>query len=307
MKYTGGIELSRQFYEKYGLPMLESDFKEYLPRIASGLAGHGSECFGFDDEVSTDHDFEPGFCIWLTDEDDKDFGFKLMRAYSKLPKEFEGLKLNESSLYGTRGKGVHTIWDFYSFYLGMRRLPATNEEWLRIPSFYLAEATNGRVFSDPLGEFTRIRNWLKNDMPEDVWNKKLGSDIFDMAQKGQYNFNRCIKHGEKGAAVICLNDYVKALISCIFVLNRKHMPYYKWSIRALADLELMSDLKDPIENALIDPINAGDFIEMSSIRIKKFLVKELGIRDIGDYLEGYSYAVNELIEDHMLRNSPVML
>ena len=307
MRYTKGLELSRRFYEEYGLPMLQNEFADHMPKIAAGLCGHGSECFGFDDEISADHDLEPGFCIWLTDEDDKDFGFKLMRAYSKLPKEFEGLKLNESSIYGTRGKGVHTIWDFYSFYLGMRRLPQTNEEWLRIPSFYLAEATNGEVYSDPFGEFSRIRNAILNDVPSDVWNKRLAGELFDMAQKGQYNYDRCLRHGQKGAAVLSLNDYVRALISCIYILNRKHMPYYKWSIKGIDSLALFRDLKEQIENALTDPLSAGGFIESSSQKIRDHLVKEMNIRDTGDYLEGYSYAVNDLIEDHLLRNSPVML
>ena len=116
-----------------------------------------------------------------------------------------------------------------------------------------------------------------------------------------------LKHGQKGAAVFSLNDYVKALISCIYILNRKHMPYYKWSIKGMENLRLFSELKPEIENALIDPMNANDFIENSSRLIKEHLVNDLNITDCGDYLEGYAYAVNELIEDHMLRNSPVML
>ena len=64
-----GIELSRAFYERHGLPMLERDFPELLPFLAIGLFGVGSECLGFDDAVSEDHDFEPGFCILLPEED----------------------------------------------------------------------------------------------------------------------------------------------------------------------------------------------------------------------------------------------
>ena len=60
-----GLEISRAFYEEYGRPMLEKDFGKYIDKIAVGLVGHGSECFGFDDEISTDHDFEPGFCLFL--------------------------------------------------------------------------------------------------------------------------------------------------------------------------------------------------------------------------------------------------
>ena len=85
-----GIELSEQYYETYGKPMLEKEFPQLLDLVACGLTGSGSECFGFDDEVSRDHDFEPGFCIFLPPEDivDRRTAFLLERAYDKLPGEF---------------------------------------------------------------------------------------------------------------------------------------------------------------------------------------------------------------------------
>ena len=63
-----GLELSKAFYEEYGKEMLE-EFPELLPYLAAGLAGSGSECFGYDDEISADHDLEPGFCIFLPGEE----------------------------------------------------------------------------------------------------------------------------------------------------------------------------------------------------------------------------------------------
>ena len=89
-----GIEISKAYFEEYGKPMLETDFSEALPYLCVGLVGSGSECFGFDDEVSRDHDFEPGFCIFIPGEDvlDRRTEFLLERAYAKLPKEFMGLK-----------------------------------------------------------------------------------------------------------------------------------------------------------------------------------------------------------------------
>ena len=111
-----GLELSRAFYEEYGRPMLEEKFPEYKGRIAAGLVGHGSECFGFDDEISRDHDFEPGFCLWIADEDERLFGFRLFRAYAALPAEFHGYRLQKRSVMGGGSKGVHTISAFYSAY-----------------------------------------------------------------------------------------------------------------------------------------------------------------------------------------------
>ena len=64
-----GLELSEAFYRTHGAPMLQEQFPDLLPLLAVGLTGSGSECFGFDDDLSRDHDFEPGFCIFLPGED----------------------------------------------------------------------------------------------------------------------------------------------------------------------------------------------------------------------------------------------
>ena len=79
-----GLELSEKYFEEYGQPMLEKEFPDILPYLAVGLFGSGSECFGYDDEVSRDHDFEPGFCIFLPDESviDRRTAFQLERAYA---------------------------------------------------------------------------------------------------------------------------------------------------------------------------------------------------------------------------------
>ena len=66
--------------------MLKEQFPEVLPYLAAGLTGSGSECFGFDDEVSRDHDFEPGFCIFIPNDTvpERRDAFLLERAYAKL-------------------------------------------------------------------------------------------------------------------------------------------------------------------------------------------------------------------------------
>ena len=104
-----GLEEARAFYEERGAEMLHRRFPEYEGRIAVGLAGHGSECFGFDDEISRDHDYEKGFCLWIDDETDLAIGVELSRAYRQLTGRGE----TGRSTMAERTVGVHRISDFY--------------------------------------------------------------------------------------------------------------------------------------------------------------------------------------------------
>ena len=63
-----GLELAEKFYNEFGKKMIDENFSHIKEYLAIGLVGSGSECFGFDDEISHDHDFEPGFCLFLPDE-----------------------------------------------------------------------------------------------------------------------------------------------------------------------------------------------------------------------------------------------
>lgn len=306
-----GIDICRSYYEKYGKPMIEKEFPEYADRIAVGLVGHGSECFGFDDEISRDHDFYPGFCIWLTDDVYDQIGFKLFRAYSKLPREYMGIAQREKNTLGEEYKGVMTISDFYKRYTGRCGSPETIEDWLYTPSYYLAEATNGVVFCDPLGEFTTVREQILNSMPHDVKLKKIASCAFHMAQTGQYNYARCLAHGESGAARLALSEFVRNGVEIAFLLNDKHMPYYKWAFRAMRDLPILGSYAADLELILDTPNSQSSEIIAVIERYSENVAKVLKGRGYStletDYLEMHAYSINECINNHKLRNMPVML
>ena len=109
-----GLELSEAFFREYGMPMLKEDFPALLPHIAVGLVGAGSECLGFDDDTSHDHDFDMGFAIFLPDESvvDRKEAFRLERAYAALPKEFMGYQRRRLSPTGGARHGVLRLSDF---------------------------------------------------------------------------------------------------------------------------------------------------------------------------------------------------
>ena len=301
-----GIELSKLYYEEFGRPMLERDFPDHLGKIAVGLVGHGSECFGYDDEISLDHDFEPGFCLWITEEDEKEIGFKLFRAYSKLPKEFMGVKSLGKSALGSNEKGVKTINEFYYAYTGRNGAPETWQDWLYTPSHYFAEATNGDVFYDPLGEFSRIREQIKNGMPEDVRRKKIASCALHMAQSGQYNYKRCISHGELASARLALDKFARNAAEIVFLLEKRHAPYYKWIFRSMKELPQLSYIAYKLERLITLNSDETLMIELLIEEISSDIISVFESQGITEatcnFLESHAYSINDTITDNEIRN-----
>ena len=301
-----GLELARAYYEEYGRPMIEEQFPAYAGRIAVGLAGEGSECFGYDDQYSRDHDFEAGFCLWLTREDGEAIGFPLFRAYGKLPAEYRGVKKEKSSLFGGGRKGVMEISEFYGRMIGCPGVPGSLEEWLAIPEYALAQAVNGQVFRDDLGEFSRIREELGRGYPEDVRLKKIAARAAVMAQAGQYNYSRCLRRGEAGAAALAAAEFAKAGISMVFLLNKRYTPYYKWMLRAMGELPVLGELRGPMERLLTGGGDGARLIEEICGAVIAEMARQGLTGGNWDYLEPHALEVTERIQDGNLRNLHLM-
>ncbi len=254
-QFGSGMELCQAFYEEYGRPMIQSKFPGYEEEIAVGLVGEGSECFGFDDQVSRDHDFGPGFCLWLTDTVYDEIGEELQRAYDGLPSTYMGIT-RFTTLKAQKRVGVFRIGDFYEGLIGLRDVPTTRSQWLVLGDYRLATAVNGRVFRDGLGEFTRIRRGIQAYYPEDVRIKKIAREAALMAQSGQYNYSRMFGRGEKVTAAIALSEFMKHTMAMVYLLNRTYAPFYKWMHKGMAGLRVLPQIRE-ILNALVE-LPTGD-------------------------------------------------
>lgn len=304
-----GLELSKEFYEEYGKPMLEKDFADLLPFLAIGFVGKGSEHFGFDDEISRDHDFEPGFCIFLPDESIVDIRqeFLLERAYAKLPKEYKGIKRLKMSPVGGNRNGVIRTAKFYEDAVGSPDGNLSTEGWLYIPDYALAEATNGEIYFDEYGEFSKIRENLMN-MPQDIKLKRLAGNILIMAQSGQYNFSRCLKHNEPEAAQLACVEFVNSAMKTVFLLNNKYMPFYKWSFRALKQIESDFDFVSKLSFLLLGDNHSEkiNVIEEISAEVIAELQRQKLTSVISEDLERHAYSVNDKICDGNIRNMHIL-
>lgn len=288
-----GLDLAQEYYRTVGVRMLREHFGQHVERIAAGLVGPGSECFGFDDALSRDHDWGPAFCLWLTDEDDERIGSALKRAYAALPPVFMGYGPRRASPGEEWRVGVCRTSVFYRRSIGLDRPPERAAEWLRIPEYALAACTNGRVFSDPLRAFSRWRESLLGYYPEDVRLAKIASLCISIAQTGQYNFMRSVRRGEAFSATYSAVKFCADAILLVFLLNRRFAPYYKWLHRGVRDLPLLGL---PIHERTGALLEAGESAEKA--RIMESIVALL----LGEmHRQGVSDSPSDFLLDHAPR------
>ena len=229
-----GLELSREYFFNVASPELRREFPELYPRLAAGLVGNGSDCFGYDDEISRDHDWGVDFYIWM-EEGDKDVIPSLRDWKNELLGRRPPVFSRSRSEYGAR-IGVMTSGEFYSGLIGAPEGPKTLNEWLRAPEENFAMAVNGAVFIDGAGKFTQIRKYLLDYFPEDIRLKRIAAKCMALAQTGQYNHGRTAKRRDWVTLRTVLSRFTDAAVALTFLLNKTYRPYYKWAFRALKGL-----------------------------------------------------------------------
>ena len=306
------MEKSKRFYEQYVANMIHEKFPDYESRIAVGIAGEGSDCFGFDDFMSRDHDFGTGVCLWLTEEDFEEIGCLLSIAYNELANQYGGENLTERL---RERRGVMTSKSFYSNILyidcNVKECKMTESDWLNLEHTCLATAVNGQVFRDDLGEFSTFRNLLLEYYPDSVWKRRIVNELHQFSSALQVNFGRCMSRNDIVAAELCRSKGIEAAMELYFLLHRKYAPYYKWTFKALSELddgvfskELVVLAEAQIDSApwrsynySPDRINLKDKIVGTSENIAAMIVKLLKENSLtvqtDSYLELY---VDEIIK-----------
>lgn len=302
-----GLEIAKAFFSEECLPRLRREMPGVMPYLAAGLVGEGSDCFGYDDVLSRDHDWGPAFCLWLPERLMGEYASALNAVLAELPKKFMGIPVR--NMVGDRRVGLHSIESFYLGLIGCPGVPERNSEWLSAPESGLAAAVNGEVFLDNLGEFSAIRQGLLAHYPEDVRLRLLAQRCAMAAQTGQYNYARCLRHGEKLASEVIKGRFVENAAGALFLLHRRYTPFYKWTYRALRELSDEGRECEKMMDALTDRSGseAVELIERISARIIE-LLRAQGLSDSkSDFLMDHCGGLILRINDESLRREPVSL
>ena len=222
-----GLDLSYQYYlsnkEKL-FDLIPSSAKEY---ITIGLFGLGSECFGADDEISEDHDFDQGFVILVENSVSlEDFNI-IKDAYDKLPKIYGRFYLLSQPKHG-----VHYISEYYKNYLGITTLDNIDE-------YSKALLCNGKIFHEGfMASFSRLRYEIrKKDNYEYLTN--LALKALDINKYIPYNLNRAKSRNDIYTYKSLKNNLVNHLIEFYYIYHKEYLPHDKLRLTLMEDSSII--------------------------------------------------------------------
>lgn len=293
-----GMTLAREYYHAHGAKILDAAEKlnpGLSERISIGLAGEGSQCLGYDDRLSHDHDFAPGFCVWMSDEDYSAFGSVLQSVYRSLPEEFCGF--TRQNLLAPDRLGVMSVSSFFGSLTG---IPEADEDWLFISESALASAVNGEIWHDGCRQFREIRNRLASFYPPDILRKKLAARAAVMSQAGQYNLLRMIQRNDQTAAMLSAARFTEAAISMVHLLNRRYTPFYKWQMRSLLELAEENSLAR-LTAGQLEKLPAACILQGEETAERVFLAVETICQAMAEELrvQGFSGCQSSFLQDHL--------
>jgi hypothetical protein len=246
--HSPGQALAARFYRHAVAPLLAG-----VPHAAA-LLGDGSEVLGYDDAVSTDHDFGPRVQVFLAPEADP---APVHAALAGLPERFEGhpVAFPDTDRYGGRPHHQVEVTTVEAFVTGaMATDPAAGmglADWLLTPTQRLASLTAGAVFHDPDGALARRRAAL-TWCPDDVWRYILAAQWLRVGQEEPFVGRTGGTGDDLGSAVLAAR-LTRDLIRLALLVERRWPPYSKWLGRAFADLALAPEVGPYLQAALAAP------------------------------------------------------
>jgi hypothetical protein len=228
--FVPGLELSRQFYAGLVRPILDAGFPG-LPHSAA-LLGRGSEVMGFDDEMSTDHDWMPRVQLFLRESDRARHGDDIDDLLRReLPATFRDRPTS------------HEIHNVRGFFLEQLAVDLEGEieacDWLTFPEHRLRMFTAGEVYYDEVG-LQAARDRLSY-YPRDVWLYLMMAGWWRVHPEINLVGRTGAVGDELGSALIG-SQLVSDLMRLCFLMERQYAPYSKWFGTAFSRLPSGPDL-----------------------------------------------------------------
>ena len=201
-------------------------------------ADGGSEVLGFDDEMSTDHDWKPCALVFLTEEDEPRHGAEVREKLQReLPLTFAGHPIHYE---------VHTVRGYVRQQLELDiDRDSEPRDWLTLPEHGLRMFTSGVVFHDDVG-LQAARDRLAY-YPHDVWLYLLIGRWWRVHPEMNL-VGRAGSAGDELGSSLIGSRLVSDLMRLAFLMERQYAPYSKWFGTAFSRLACGAELTPVLRN-----------------------------------------------------------
>jgi hypothetical protein len=248
-----GVDLAAAFFREAVGPVLDSAFPD-LPYAAARL-GSGSDVLGFDDDMSTDHDFGCRLNLLLDSTEAARIPVIVAELETSLPESFAGHPVRFPTSWkpaADHNVEVATVGDFFRSRLGVGiERPLSVVDWLCLTGQSVLEVTAGPIFHDgttQLGPARQALDWY----PTDVWLYVLASGWVRLSQEMPF-VGRTGHRGDDAGSRVIAARLARDLMHLAFLIERRWPPYPKWTGTALRSLASGPELTLALNRLLTAP------------------------------------------------------
>ena len=262
MNQISGLNLSELFYQQVVKPIMLRFFPEI--KYACARMGRGSEVLGYDDSVSTDHDFGPCVQLFLPEDNFKTVAAEIMSVMdTHLPESFEGFSVkyangcrplnlpdSDSEMCGSwHGVELYTLRMWSRMYLQTDLTQGLDTlQWLNYSEQFFLLITAGKVFRDDTGELTAFREkfaWF----PQPVWLYKIAAQWGKIAEERAYVGRADSVNDTIGATIIAVR-MAENMMRLAMLTEKVYVPYPKWFGTCFSTLQCAAQLSPLLERIL---------------------------------------------------------
>jgi hypothetical protein len=255
--FVAGKELSREL-----AAIVEPVLRELVPRTPLALAfiGAGSDVLGYDTARSMDHDWGPRLTIVVAEDEraavsrriSESIDLLLPPVVSGFPTRFS--RHPDDTLFPDPGGTGHRL-DVTSV---PRIVQASllvdapesirDSVWLSTPMQALLELTAGEVFSDDMGDLSRLRTQL-SFFPDPVWRYQLSALWMRIGQIQPF-IGRTGEAGDQAGSAVITAGIARDLMRIVLLQSREYAPYAKWLGTAFAHTRVGREVHPYLSRAL---------------------------------------------------------
>lgn len=184
----------------------------------AALVGEGSDVLGYDQPISSDHDWGARFTLFVANE--KEIGPVRKIVAANTPDSFLGFpaRIDENA----SNIQITTVSKWLQDHLNIDDVHSlTISEWLSFPQQHLLQFTEGVSFSNTLGHYERAKNIL-SWYPNDVWRWMMASQWYLIWCTERLIF-RAEEAGDFLGAQLVVHKLIRMIIEMCFLQNKQRI------------------------------------------------------------------------------------